>query len=89
MVKSTYVLDLETAATLDRLARDWRVSKSEVLRRAIRSAAAAATPDRVEVLRRLQRAVKAERTDLDRWAETVHAERRATRGRPTQERRRR
>ena len=39
-IKSTYSLDVETVRTLESLARRWSVSKSEALRRAIRSAAA-------------------------------------------------
>lgn len=78
MVKSTYVLDVETAQMLDRLAKDWQVSKSEALRRAIRSAAAAGAPDGVTLLRRLQQAVKLDRVSADKWAESVRAERRAT-----------
>ena len=38
-VKSTYALDLDTVQALDDLARRWGVSKSEALRRLIRSAA--------------------------------------------------
>jgi Ribbon-helix-helix protein, copG family len=62
-VKSTYVMDLETAETLDRLAREWQVSKSEALRRAIRSAAAGDPPDRVT------------REKAERWVASVRAER--------------
>jgi hypothetical protein len=40
-VKSTYALDLDTVQALDDLARRWGVSKSEALRRLIRSAAEA------------------------------------------------
>ena len=39
-VKSTYSLDEETVRILDGLARRWKVSKSEALRRAIHGAAA-------------------------------------------------
>lgn len=78
MVKSTYVMDIETADTLERLARDWHVSKSEALRRVIRSAAAAAAPDRVSVFRQLQQAVKVNKAQAESWAESVRAERRAT-----------
>ena len=39
-VKSTFSLDVETAQRLERLAQAWGVSKSEVLRRAIRNAPA-------------------------------------------------
>jgi hypothetical protein len=79
MVKSTYVLDVETADRLERLARDWHVSKSEALRRAIRSAADAAAPDRLTVFRQLQSAVTLNRSDAASWAESVRAERRAQR----------
>jgi predicted transcriptional regulator len=34
-IKSTYALDVETIRKLERVAARWRVSKSEVLRRAI------------------------------------------------------
>ena len=77
MVKSTYVLDVETAETLDRLAKDWNVSKSEVLRRAVRAAGATTAPDRMAHFRQLQAAVKLSRTSADRWVETLRAERRA------------
>jgi hypothetical protein len=79
MVKSTYVLDLETAARLDRLAREWQVSKSEALRRVIRLAPSAPAPDRLAVFRQLQNEVKLNRADATSWAEAVKAERRAKR----------
>jgi hypothetical protein len=37
-VKVTYFLDVETIRALDDMARRWRVSKSEALRRVIRAA---------------------------------------------------
>jgi hypothetical protein len=56
-VKTTYALDVETARTLDDLARRWNVSKSEALRRAIR-ASSAQTPAEpltpIQALDRLQ-----------------------------------
>ena len=67
-VKSTYVMDLETAETLDRLARDWQVSRSEALRRAIRSAAVSDAPERVALFRSIQRAAGVTRAKADRWA---------------------
>ena len=74
-VKSTYVMDLETAETLNRLAGEWQVSKSEALRRAIRAAAAGAAPDRVTLFRSLQKAAGVTRAKADRWAASVRAER--------------
>ena len=79
MVKSTYVLDVESAGNLERLAREWGVSKSEVLRRLIRSAATASAPDRLAVFRQLQAAVPVNRAQADSWAASVRAERRAPR----------
>ena len=35
MIKSTYSLDPETVRRVERLAARWKVSKSEVLRRAV------------------------------------------------------
>jgi hypothetical protein len=35
MIKSTYSLDVETVRKVERLAARWKVSKSEVLRRAV------------------------------------------------------
>jgi hypothetical protein len=81
-VKSTYVMDLETAETLDRLARDWQVSRSEALRRAIRAAAVSDAPDRVALFRSLQQVAGVTRAKADRWAASVRAERaRMPRGR--------
>jgi predicted transcriptional regulator len=37
-IRSAYALDRETVSRLDNLARQWNVSKSEALRRAIRAA---------------------------------------------------
>lgn len=87
MVKSTYVLDVETAETLDRLAREWQVSKSEALRRVIKSAGNATAPDRVEAFRRLQRAMALKRPEADAWAKSARTERRAVDGRVGRRRR--
>ena len=38
-IKSTYSLDVKSIRTIEKLAQRWNVSKSEVLRRAIRIAA--------------------------------------------------
>lgn len=75
-VKSTYVLDLQSVAALERLARDWGVSKSEVLRRVLKGAAGAA-PDRVALFRQLQQAAGVSATEASRWVAGVRAERRA------------
>ena len=89
MIKSTYVLDVETAESLDRLAKGWNVSKSEALRRMIRSAATASAPDRLGVFRQLQRAVALGRAETEAWVGEQRAERRAAGGRMAAGRRRR
>jgi hypothetical protein len=58
-IKSTYSLDVETVAALERMARRWNVPKSEALRRAIHRASeedgdVPLTP--VQALEALQRA---------------------------------
>jgi len=82
MVKSTYVLDLESADALGRLARDWRVSKSEVLRRVLKNAVSCPAPDRVALFRQMQKAAGVSSAKADRWVAAVRAERRAGAPRP-------
>jgi hypothetical protein len=86
-VKSTYVLDLESVEALERLAHDWQVSKSEVLRRVLKNAAAGPVPDRVALFRRLQKAAGMSAAKADRWVSAVRAERRAGSPRPEAKRR--
>ncbi len=80
-VRSTYALDPETVGLLERLAREWAVSKSEVLRRAIRAAAERSAPDdraaRVAAWREIQRSVGLTRSRAGAWERQVVAERRA------------
>ena len=79
-IKSTYALDVESVRALDELARRWRVSKSEALRRAIRSEAdrrPAAGSDALRALDQLQAAVRARGIDIARWERNTQAERRA------------
>lgn len=78
MLKSTYVLDVESAEALDRLARDWQMSKSAVLRRVIKSAAASPRPGRQDLLRQMQKAAGLSPTAADRWVAATRAERRAS-----------
>ena len=83
-IKSTYSLDVESIRMLDALARRWRVSKSEVLRRAIRSAAT--TTDSGDgaalgALDRLQDSLRERKVDVVHWARELAAERAAS-GRP-------
>ena len=80
-IRSTYVMDPGTMQALDRIARRWRVSKSEALRRAIRAAAAQEPAESVDALRaldHLQRSLKLTPARARAWTERVHRERRAT-----------
>ena len=79
-VKSTYVMDLETVQALDRIAKRWKVSKSEALRRAIRTAAEQPPPestDALHALDALQRSLKLTPVTARSWARAVRRERTA------------
>ena len=79
-IKSTYSLDIETVRALEGLARRWNVSKSEALRRTIRSAARrqpATGGEALQALDVLQASVRSGRIDLARWERDVKSERRA------------
>ena len=79
-IKSTYVMDVETSEALERIARRWRVSKSEALRRAIRAAAEQQPAEPGEALRaldQLQRSLKLTPARTRAWGRAVRRERRA------------
>ena len=82
-VRSTYALDLETVELLERLARQWSVSKSEALRRAIRAAAERTAPaqreTRLAAWRELQKGLGLTAARARAWEREVSAERRAGR----------
>lgn len=72
--KSTYSLDAPTLATLNRLAHRWQVSKTEVVRRALRQAAERETispEERIAALHELQRWAEEKRIDLKKWQQTI------------------
>ena len=80
-VKSTYSLDLETTADLEALAARWNVSKSEVIRRAIRAAAHASTEEpsvSLIALDRLQEKLKLNKSAAKRWEAESKRERHAS-----------
>ena len=82
-VKTTYALDAETVDLIDRMARRWGTSKSDVLRRAVRVAAQAARdePDGgLAALEKLQRGVGLSPAHGRAWAGRARAERRAAAG---------
>jgi len=80
-IKSTYSLDVDSVRTLEALARRWNVSKSEVIRRALRIAAMTGDDTEGEValeaLSRLQDTVRERGVDLRGWARDLDAERKA------------
>ena len=79
-IKSTYSLDVKSIRRLEKLAQRWNVSKSEVLRRAIRTAALDGIPGdgaALGALDRLQASLRARRVSLAQWERDLKAERRA------------
>ena len=77
-IKSTYSLDVETVRTLESLARRWNVSKTEVVRRAIRAAAGEKSQrvqEKREALRQLQDYVRRHNIDVAAWEREVRATR--------------
>ena len=79
-IKSTYSLDVESVRALEALAQRWNVSKSEVLRRAIRLAVREGGPGKgaaLGALDRLQASLCERKVDVTRWARDLKAERRA------------
>ncbi len=80
-IKSTYSLDLNSVRTLEALAERWDVSKSEVIRRALRIALVAGDDTdgsvALEALTRLQESVRERGVDLGQWERDLVAERAA------------
>ena len=76
-IRTTYALDAETVDRLKTLAREWNVSKSEALRRVIKSArvhAESRTP--AEALDRVQHALALTPPKVAAWATRLKRERR-------------
>lgn len=79
-VKTTYSLDLETVARLDRMASAWGVSKSEALRRLVRSAEPRDQPGNVTALSaldELQQSLTLSPAQAQAWSKQQRAERRS------------
>ena len=78
-IRSTFALDVETADSLDRLARRWAVSKSEALRRAVAAAAsvegADTASDAANALRVLQERLSLDEDQAEAWVQAVRVER--------------
>lgn len=76
VIRSTYALDRETVSRLENLARQWNVSKSEALRRAIRAAdLRTSTKDRLAALDALQASMQMSRRKADAWSRDLRHER--------------
>jgi len=84
VIRSTYALDEDTVRRLEALARQWSVSKSEALRRAIRavSESPAARNDRLAALDEVQASIGLSAEQADVWAQEVRADRRSIPARP-------
>jgi ribbon-helix-helix CopG family protein len=88
MIKSTYSLDLETVRKVELLAARWKVSKSEVLRRAVAVADKAPAVDEkkvsdltpLEALHKLQEHMKLTAKQARDWEAEVRRERDAPAG---------
>jgi hypothetical protein len=76
-IKATYSLDVETAETLEDLARRWNVTKSEALRRAIHLAKGQALPriDPLRALEELQEKLNLSTSKARRWEKMTREER--------------
>lgn len=83
-IKATYSLDAETIKFIDRLARRWKMSKSEVVRRVVRGAVTdhrpiADDPEAwIERFRELQRLFELSESRFDEWQRENRAMRRAS-----------
>jgi hypothetical protein len=84
MIKATYSLDVATVRALESLAERGGISKSEVVRRAIRQAARSQGPfddaldDALAALDELQRMLSDGGVSVEEWVEQVKSERRDT-----------
>lgn len=79
-IRSTYVIDVETMRALERIARRWKVSKSEALRRAIRAAVdqpPTESRDALRALGDLQHCLNLSPARARSWARMTRTERRA------------
>lgn len=78
-VRSTFALDPETVAELDRLAQRWGLSKSEVVRLIVRTAAiideADAAADAMAALKELHERHVLTTEQADAWIREIRAER--------------
>lgn len=78
VIRTTYALDEETVRKIAELAREWKVSKSEAVRRSIRAANPSADePDtRLSALDELQASMRLSAAKAQAWVRDVRQERR-------------
>jgi Arc/MetJ-type ribon-helix-helix transcriptional regulator len=77
-IKSTYSLDPQTVRDVERLARKYGTSKSDILRRAVRSLAAQETTPETSglvALENLQKSIGMTAAKADAWVADVRSER--------------
>ncbi len=78
-IRSTFALDQETVAALDRLARRWEMSKSEVLRRIVDAAARVeevdSAADALAALDEVQTRLALTEEQAKAWIAEIRAER--------------
>jgi hypothetical protein len=80
-IKATYSLDPRTVRALERMAKRWKVTKSEALRRAILLAERAGegdSPDALHALDELQNSLGMTTSRLRDWSRAAREERRAS-----------
>lgn len=81
-IKTTYSLDVETVRKLEQMARRWNVSKSEALRRVIRTAAveglAEENREAISALDELQQSLGLDAEEVVRWEKATRVEREAS-----------
>jgi len=80
-IRSTFALDPETVARLDRLAERWQLSKSAALRRIVRTAAAVdeldSAADAIAALDELHESSTLSAEEAEEWVRRLRAERAA------------
>ena len=79
MKRATYTLDEPTVERVNSLAKRWKVSRSEAIRRAVATASAGPNRDGLSALRALQVRMGLTKKRAADWAREVTAERRASR----------
>lgn len=81
-IRTTFALDPDTVTALDHLAERWSVSKSEVVRRIVRTAAiieeADAASDAIAALEELQERLALTEEQADAWIRAIRADREAS-----------